>query len=113
MFSGGVSFFAIPKLLDFIAKLAAQVPKPRVNLTLFRGVLAPNSKHRVNVAPARRGKGSDNKQDPKLSQDKQPVGEHQEMTWVQRFNRDKRLPAACCLEQIGRKRGVNSAYTLS
>jgi hypothetical protein len=29
--------------LDFIAKLMAQVPKPRVNLTGFHGVFAPNS----------------------------------------------------------------------
>jgi len=44
--------------LDFIAKLAALVPKPRANLTLYHGVLAPNSKHRISVTPARRGKGS-------------------------------------------------------
>jgi hypothetical protein len=47
--------------LDFIARLAALVPKPRVNLTRFHGVLAPNSKHRVLVTPAHRGKGG-NKQ---------------------------------------------------
>ncbi len=29
--------------LDFIAKLAALVPKPRFNLTRFHGVFAPNS----------------------------------------------------------------------
>ena len=33
--------------LDFIARLAALVPKPRVNLTRFHGVFAPNSKHRL------------------------------------------------------------------
>ncbi len=42
--------------LDFIAKLAALVPKPRVNLTRFHGVFAPNSKHRALVTPTRRGK---------------------------------------------------------
>jgi hypothetical protein len=31
--------------LDFISKLASLVPKPRVNLTRFHGVFAPNSKH--------------------------------------------------------------------
>ncbi len=31
--------------LDFIARLAAPVPKPRVNLTRFHGVFAPNSRH--------------------------------------------------------------------
>ena len=30
--------------------LAALVPKPRVNLTRFHGVLAPNSKHRALVS---------------------------------------------------------------
>jgi hypothetical protein len=29
--------------LDFIARLAALIPKPRVNLTRFHGVFAPNS----------------------------------------------------------------------
>jgi len=43
--------------LDFMAKLAALIPKPRINLTRFRGVFAPNSKHRVQVTPAKRGKG--------------------------------------------------------
>lgn len=43
--------------LDFIARLAALVPKPRVNLTRFHGVFAPNSKHRAQVTPAKRGKG--------------------------------------------------------
>jgi hypothetical protein len=38
--------------LDFIAKLAALVPKPGTNLTRFHGVFAPNSKFRVRVTPA-------------------------------------------------------------
>lgn len=33
--------------LDFIARLAALVPKPRFHLTRFHGVFAPNSKHRA------------------------------------------------------------------
>jgi hypothetical protein len=44
--------------LDFMARLAALVPKPRVNLTRFHGVFAPNSKHRALVTPAKRGKGN-------------------------------------------------------
>jgi hypothetical protein len=44
--------------LDFITKLAALVPKPRVNLTRFHGVFAPNSKYRAEVTPAKRGKGN-------------------------------------------------------
>jgi hypothetical protein len=44
--------------VDFIAKPAALVPKPRVNLTRFHGVFAPSILHQVWVTPAKRGKGS-------------------------------------------------------
>ena len=47
--------------LDFVARLAALVPKPRVNLTRFNGVFAPNSKHRALVTLARRGRGTNPK----------------------------------------------------
>ena len=40
--------------LDFIARLAALVPRPRLNLTRFHGVFAPNRKHRESVAPKRK-----------------------------------------------------------
>jgi len=43
--------------LDFVARLAALVPKPRVNLARFHGVFAPNNKHRARVTPAKRGRG--------------------------------------------------------
>ena len=43
--------------LDFIAKLVALVPKPRVNLTRFHGVFAPHSKYRARVTPSRAGQG--------------------------------------------------------
>ncbi len=42
--------------LDFLAKLAALVPKPRVNLTRFHVVFAANSRFRSEVTPARRGR---------------------------------------------------------
>lgn len=41
-----------------MVRLAAWVPKPRVNLTRFHGVFTPNSKHRAWVTPAKRGKGN-------------------------------------------------------
>ena len=43
--------------VDFIARLAALVPKPRVNLTRYHGVLAPNHRWRGLVTPAKRGRG--------------------------------------------------------
>ena len=44
--------------LDFIVRLAALVPKPRVNLTRFHGVFAPNSAHRAPVTPLKWCKGN-------------------------------------------------------
>ena len=70
--------------LDFIARLAALVPKPRVNLTRFHGVFAPNSKHRALVTPARRGKGNKARgsKDPPT-----PAERRASMTWAQRLKR--------------------------
>ena len=42
--------------LGFIARLAALAPKPRVNLIRFHEVFTPNSKHRAQVTPAKRGR---------------------------------------------------------
>ena len=40
----------------FSARLAARVPTPRVNLTRYHGVFAPNHRRREHVTPARRGR---------------------------------------------------------
>jgi hypothetical protein len=62
-----------------IARLAALVPKPRVNLTRFHGVFVPNSKHRALVTPAKRGKGSKLKV-PDEAQDQTPAERRAAMT---------------------------------
>jgi hypothetical protein len=70
--------------LDFIARLAALVPKPRVNLTRFHGVFAPNSQHRALVTPAKRGKGNKARvpDEPPT-----PTERRASMTWAQRLKR--------------------------
>jgi hypothetical protein len=61
--------------LDFIARLAALVPRPRLNLTRFHGVFAPNFKHRLRIVP-RRARG-------RVDADK-PLAP---MSWAQRLKR--------------------------
>ena len=80
--------------LDFIAKLAALVPKPRVNLTRFHGVFAPNSKHRVEVTPAKRGKGRTHQE----TEDKTPEQRHKAMSWAQRLKRVFNIDVTICPE---------------
>lgn len=43
--------------LDFVARLAALVPKPRVNLARFYGVFTTDNNPGARVTPAKRGKG--------------------------------------------------------
>ena len=73
--------------VDFIAKLAALVPKPRVNLTRFHGVFAPNSKQRIKVTPAKRGKQTNDASPAIEWTDKTPEERHRAMTWAQRLKR--------------------------
>jgi hypothetical protein len=81
--------------LDFIARLAALVPKPRVNLTRFHGVFAPNSKHRVQVTPAKRGKGSQSRASNE-PEEKTPTEPHAAMTWAQRLKRVFNIEVETC-----------------
>ena len=83
--------------LDFIARLAALVPKPRVNLTRFHGVFAPNSKHRVQVTPAKRGKANKTKA-PDEPQDQTPAERRAAMTWAQRLKRVFNIDIETCRE---------------
>ena len=83
---------------DFIARLAALVPKPRVYLTRFHGVFAPNSRDRASVTPGKRGRGAK----PRASeedQEKTPAERRAAMTWAQRLKRvfgiDIETCAAC------------------
>jgi hypothetical protein len=63
-----------------MARLAALVPRPGLNLTRFHGVFAPNFKHRKRIVPYRpRGK---------VDNDKPPAP----MSWMQRLKRVFAMP---------------------
>ena len=67
--------------LDFMARLAALVPRPQLNLTRFHRVFAPNWKHRDRIVP-QRPPGQVDTDKPKAP-----------MTWMQRL---KRMSASGC-----------------
>ena len=62
-YSNGTTHFLFEPL-DLLARLAALVPRPRVNLTRYHGVFAPNSKLRARVVPGRSHKKHTHKPDP-------------------------------------------------
>jgi hypothetical protein len=81
--------------LDSIARLAALVPKPRVNLTRFHGVFAPNSKHRALVTPAKRGRGNKARV---VEERPSPAERRASMTWAQRLKRVFNIDIETCSE---------------
>ena len=91
--------------LDFIAKLAALVPKPRVNLTRFHGVFAPHSKHRVDVTPGRKTKKAKSTDNPL---DKDPQERHKRMTWMQLLKRVFNIDIETCEACGGRVKVIAS-----
>ena len=65
-----------------LARLVSLVPKPRVNLTRFHGVFAPNSKYRALVISAKRGRGKRVKSQ-REAPDQTSVEKRASMTWAQ------------------------------
>ena len=84
---------AIFDSLDFIAPQVGWVPKPRVNLTRFHGVFAPNSKQRARVTPAKRGRGHHT---PIHRGGPAPTERHAAITWVQRLKRAFHIDIETC-----------------
>ena len=80
--------------LDFLAKLAALVPRPHVNLTRYHGVFAPISKHRAQITPAKRGKGR--KRAGANAEERTFAEKHAAMTWAQRLKRVFNIEIETC-----------------
>jgi putative transposase len=69
--------------LDFISKLAALVPVPRVNLTRYHGIFAPHHAHRPEIVNT-----TDKKQTNAQAEDvKTETEKRARMTWAQRLKR--------------------------
>jgi Putative transposase len=79
--------------VDFVARLAALIPKPRVNLTRYHGVLAPNHRCRGLVTPAGRGKGIKSIANAEV---RTPAERHAAMTWAQRLKRVFNIDIEVC-----------------
>jgi len=82
--------------LDFVARLAALVPRPRLNLTRFHGVFAPNFKHRKRIVPRRTT--------TRIDSDKAwaPMG------WMQRLRRVFAIDIETCPECGGKLQAITA-----
>jgi hypothetical protein len=68
---------------DFLARLAALAPLPRVHSTRYHGVFAPASTLRGAVTPAGRGRGLP----PEPATAEPQPAKHVSITWMQRLKR--------------------------
>jgi hypothetical protein len=90
--------------LDFIARLAALVPPPRVHLTRFHGVFAPHAALRAAITPAGRGQGARSG----ASASERPTPKHVAMSWARRLKRVFGIDIEQCARCGGRLRVIAS-----
>ena len=85
---------------DFMARLAALVPRPRLNLTRYHGVFAPNSPFRKDIVPgaakpARRKRKHTATSAPTESP-VEPAQPTAPLTWAQRLKRVFEIDISVC-----------------
>jgi hypothetical protein len=90
--------------LDFVARLAALVPPPRVHLRRYHGVFAAHAALRAAITPARRGAGS--RTGAEVAE--QPTPRHVAMTWARRLQRVFGIEIERCARCGGRLRVIAS-----
>jgi prevent-host-death family protein len=84
--------------LDFLARLAALVPPPRVHQTRYHGVFAPHHALRAAITPAGRGRGA--RHTDAAAERRAP--KHVSMTWAQRLKRVFAIEIETCRRCGGR-----------
>ena len=88
--------------LDFIARLAALVPPPRMHLTRYHGVFAPHSRLRAAVTPAGRGIGAQKAPARSSEQGQSASSRHVAMDWARRLKRVFGIEIDTCARCGGR-----------
>jgi hypothetical protein len=91
--------------LDFMARLAALVPPPRMHLTRHHGVFAPHSRLRAAITPGGRGLG---KQRAAEGADPPAVARHVAMSWARRLKRVFGIEIEACARCGGRLQMIAS-----
>jgi hypothetical protein len=90
---------------DFIARLAALVPKPRAHLTRYHGVCAPASPDRTRVVPGTRAGAADK---AKACGEVSATDRQRALTWAQRLKRVFAIEIDLCRRCGGKLRVIAS-----
>jgi hypothetical protein len=90
--------------LDFIARLAALVPPPRIHLTRFHGVFAAHAALRAAITPAGRGAGAQKR----AVAAERPRPKDIRMNWARRLQRVFGIEIEQCVRCGGRLKVIAS-----
>jgi hypothetical protein len=90
---------------DFIARLAALVPKPRAHLTRYHGVFAPASPDRARVVPATHAAAASKATE---CGEAEATARRRSLTWAQRLKRVFAIDIEICRSCGGRLRVIAS-----
>jgi len=90
--------------LDFLARLAALVPAPGVNLTRFHGVFAPNHRLRAKIVPGRANQRAEETEFPTPGKAPPAV----RINWARRLKRVFRIDIQKCEHCGGRVKVIAS-----
>jgi hypothetical protein len=90
--------------LDFLSRLAALVPAPRVNLSRFHGVFAPHHRWRAQIVPCRRNEPEDEADAGREAANQGGVAPLGRMSWAQRLKRVFAIDIEQCERCGGRVR---------
>ena len=90
--------------LDFIVRLAALVPPPRVHLTRYHGVFAAHAALRAAITPAGRGAGARKR----AAAAERPALKDIRMNWVRRLKRVFSIEIEQCARCGGRLKVIAS-----
>ena len=90
---------------DFIARLAALVPKPRAHLTRYHGVFAPASRDRARIVPKTRAAAAGKAME---SNEPSAVDRQRAMSWAQRLKRVFAIDIETCRQCGGHLRVIAS-----
>ena len=89
--------------LDFLARLAALMPPPRVHATRYHGVFAPHHALRAAITPAGRGRGAQHSDAAERA-----VPKHLAMSWMQRLKRVFAIEIETCRRCGGKLKVIAS-----
>jgi hypothetical protein len=90
---------------DFIARLAALVPKPRAHLTRYHGVFAPASPDRARVVPGTRAAAV---KEARACGEPSATARQRSLTWAQRLKRVFAIDIEVCRSCGGKLRVIAS-----